>query len=136
MNNNNQPYKPVNWLHLTSIACADNMAVEASISENSGRVKMSFGRFDDGKFGYTHESLKALFFNDRAIERVREYLTQVETEVNEIRAVKKAGKELEKQQAKLIKKQALAAETLSVLTPDQVAQIAAAMGLTVTKKPA
>lgn len=132
----NQPYKPVNWLHATSIACADNMAVEVSISENSGRVKLNFGRFDDGKFGFTHEALKALLFNDVAIERLRAYLTTVEGEVTTIRQDKKQRNEIEKQQATLVRKQAKAAETLMALSPEQVEAIAKAMGLEVSKKQA
>lgn len=132
----NQPYKPVNWLHAQSIACADNMAVEVSISENSGRVKLNFGRFDDGKFGFTHEALKALLFNDTAIERLRTYLTTVEGEVTTIRADKRERNEIEKQKGALIRKQAKAAETLMALSPEQVAQIAKAMGLEVSKKQA
>lgn len=134
MSQQQQVYKPVNWLFLTQIMCGQNLPVELSMSENSGRIKMSFGRFDDGKYGFTHEALKALLFNDAAILRVREYLTQVEDHSNEIKAAKKERNEIEKQQAKLVRNQAKAAETLRALTPEQIAEIAKGMGLAVTAK--
>lgn len=130
----NPAYKPVNWLHLTAIECDANIPLEMSISENSGRVKMSFGRFDDGKFGFTHESLKAFLNNDVAIERARTFLDQVEGEVTVIRADRKELKELEKQQAKLNKNLAKAAETMVALSDEQIQAIAAARGLKVTKQ--